>query len=213
MARVRKIHRSPPNGERNYFVLDASFLVNRFIPKSRAPSPPQQDQIAHCMAWWREIDVQLDRGAARVYVPDIIVAEAFKALAKKYYAESWFRSRQDFHYWRTQLRTFVTTPKHDLRSAKRTIRVHDVESNRDIIIAVDRFYELFHRHGKNVSLPDLLIVATAKYLVDFFDIPRDRLHIVTLDRALRDGSRKIGELPNAYDPTVSSDAAVRVFED
>lgn len=134
-------------------------------------------------------------------------------MAKKYYKESWFKSSQDYNYWRTKLRTFVSIPKTELRRANRRIRVHDIESDRDIIISVDRFYEIFNRHGKNVSLPDLLIVATAKYLIDFFDIPYDHLHVVTMDRALRDGSKKIAELPNAYDPTVPSDSVDRVFED
>ncbi len=213
MARVRKICRNPSDGGKNYFVVDACFLVNRFIPENRAPDGKQQGQIQDCMAWWHEIDSALNAGTARVYVPDIIIAEAFKTLAKKYYAESWFRSSQDYGYWRSQLRGFVSTPKKELRAADRTVLVHDIESNRDIVVAVDRFYELFYRHGKNVSLPDLLIVATAKYLVDFFDIPKDRLQIVTLDRALRDGSKKIAELPNAYDPTVPGDSTTLVFQD
>lgn len=146
-------------------------------------------------------------------MPDICIAETFKSLAKKYYQEDWYRSSQDFHYYRRQLREKVSIPKEGLRKANRRIYFHDVKSNRDIIIAVDRFYELFFEAGKEVELPDLLVVATAKYLMDFFDTPRSHLHIVTLDRQLRDGSKKIAELPNAYDPTVSSDRAERVFED
>ena len=58
----------------------------------------------------------------------------------------------------------------------------------------------------------MVILATAKYLIDFYDIPRNRLHIVTLDRNLRDGSKKIPELPNAYDPTQIRDERSRVFK-
>lgn len=79
-------------------------------------------------------------------------------------------------------------------------------TSRDVIISVDRFYELFHKNKKSVSLPDLLIVATAKYLLDFFDLPKARLHIITLDRPLWEGTRKTQELPNAYDPTHAQDA-------
>jgi hypothetical protein len=100
-----------------------------------------------------------------------------------------------------------------LRAATRKIQFHDISTTRDIIISVDRFYELFHKHGlETVSVPDLIIVSTAKYLVDFYDIPPKRLHIVTLDKALRTGSQKIQELPNAYDPTEAADAATKIFQ-
>lgn len=211
MAKIRKIDRDP-RPDRNYFIVDANFLANKFIPPNRTPDTHQRKRITDCRAWWSEIDAQLDRGRARVYVPDIAVAETFKTLAKKYYDEKWYRSSQDYHYWRTQLRNTISLAKEELRKKDRRVRYHDIESSRDIMIAVDRFYELFFKHGKKVSLPDLLVVATAKYLVDFFDFPLERLHIVTLDRPLRDGSKKIQELPNAYDPTFASDAAARVFK-
>ena len=80
-----------------------------------------------------------------------------------------------------------------------------------MIISVDRFYEVFHKAGLGVSLPDLVILATAKYLIDFYDIPKSHLHIVTLDGNLRDGSRKIQEIPTAYNPTRAQDAKSKVF--
>lgn len=211
MAKARKISRKPTTFK-NWYVVDANFLANRFIPSSRAPSSKEKDRIDFCMEWWIEIENQLRKGSARVYVPDICIAETFKVLAKKYYQDAWFRSSQDFHYYRRQLREKVSIPKRELRKANRNIKYHDVESNRDIIIAVDRFYEVFFNAGKKVQLPDLLVVATAKYLMDFFDIPKSHLHIVTLDKQLRDGSKKIPEIPSAYDPTVTSDRADRVFE-
>ena len=60
-------------------------------------------------------------------------------------------------------------------------------------------------------LPDLIIVATAKYLMDFFDLPKNRLHIVTMDADLRAGAQRIPELPYVYDPTDDADRARRVF--
>ena len=165
------------------------------------------------MEWWSEIELQLKAGRARVYVPDICIAETFKVLAKKYYVEKWFRTPAAFNNARNRLRKFISTPTATLKAANRTIRFHDVSTTRDIIISVDRFYELFHKHGlEKVSVPDLILVSTAKYLVDFFDIPKARLHIVTLDKALRKGSQKIQELPNAYDPTDAADAAAKVFQ-
>jgi predicted nucleic acid-binding protein len=211
LARVRKIDRQP-NGGRNYFLVDASFLANWAIPRGVAPAGASRDQIDLCMQWWGEIESQLGAGAARVYVPDICIAETFKVLAKKYYDEKWFATPQAFNNARARLRQFVRTPTQTLRAANRCIKCHDIPSTRDTIIAVERFYELFHKHGLGrVSVPDLIIVATAKYLMDFYDLPKARLHIVTLDKDLRKGSKKIQELPNAYDPTESADAAAKVF--
>jgi hypothetical protein len=98
-----------------------------------------------------------------------------------------------------------------LRSATRNIKIHDISTNRDIILAVDRFYEGFLKYKKRVSLPDLILLATAKYLIDFYDIPKTNMHIVTMDRALWEGSKIIKDIPHVYDPTQSSDAAERVF--
>ena len=211
MARVRKIARRPVEG-RNYYVVDACFLANWAIDRDLAPTGPSRDQIDKCMEWWSEIEAQLKSGKARVYVPDICIAETFKVLAKKYYDEKWFASAIALSNARHRLRKFITTPSSTLKAANRQIRFHDVPTTRDIIVSIDRFYELFHKHtlGK-VSVPDLIVVATAKYLVDFFDLPKCRLHIVTLDKTLRKGSKKIQELANAYDPTEAVDAASRVF--
>ena len=211
MPRIRKIHREPERAK-NWFVVDANFLANRFIPATRALDVNQRQRIELCRQWWDEIELQVSMRRARVYVPDICIAEAFKVLAEKYYMEKWYKSSQDFNYWRNCLRKHISISPHDLRRAGRHVEYHDVESNRDIIVSVDRFYELFFKHGHKVSVPDLIVVTTAKYLIDFFDADKAHLHIVTLDRPLRAGCQKIQELPNAYDPTRHSDARDRVFQ-
>jgi hypothetical protein len=211
MPRVRKIKRSP-DPARNYFVVDASFLTNGIIPPTKAPNTYQRQRIERCNEWWTEIHDQLNQGKARVYIPDICIAEAFKALAKKYYKEHWFATPVELNNARLRLRQQVRLPPRLLRAAKRRIKFHDVPTTRDIILAVDRFYELFLKHGKSVSLPDLIVLATAKYLIDFFDVPKRQIHIVTLDKELWEGSKKIPEIPNAYDPTRAEDFADRVFQ-
>ncbi len=212
MAMVRKISRNPNSGK-NFYLVDANFLANRFIQPRFAPDNAQKERIEKCNEWWDEIEAQLTRNKARVYVPDICIAETFKVLAKKYYDERWFKKPVDLNNARNRLNKFISLSRKTLKAARRKIKVHDVSTTRDLIISVDRFYELFHKHRKKVSLPDLIVVATAKYLFDFFDIPKDRLHIVTLDGPLWEGSKKIQELPNAYDPTRKSNHRDRVFED
>jgi len=68
------------------------------------------------------------------------------------------------------------------------------------------------KHSKNVTLPDLILIATVKYLIDFYDLPKEYIHVVTLDKPLWQGVKKVPELPNAYDPAQLSDVASRVFE-
>jgi predicted nucleic acid-binding protein len=164
------------------------------------------------MKWWHEIDPQLKKGRARIYVPDICIAEAFKTLANAYFHRKWFKSPQDYVYWRSCLRKDIHISAKTLRSQQRKIYFHDLPTCRDIIIAVDRFYEMFAKKNLRVSVPDIIIAASAKYLMDYFDIPKDHLHIITLDRDLRKLTKQINELPNAYDPTAKEDKAERIFQ-
>ena len=139
------------------------------------------------------------------------IAEAFKVLAKKYYEEKWFTSPAAFRRAKKALSDDVHIPTKNLKSTSRNVRYHDISTNRDIIISVDRFFELFTKQGKKVQIADLILVATAKYLIDFYDLPKTRLHIVTLDKPLKGGISRISELPNAYDPTTTLHRAEVVF--
>ena len=164
------------------------------------------------MEWWNEIDDQLKHDRARVFIPDICIAEAFKVLAKKYYDEKWFKSSIAMAQAKKSLSRDIRVPTTELKAAQRRIRYHDISTNRDIVISVDRFFELFAKQGKKVQIADLILVSTAKYLMDFYDIPKKSLHIVTLDTALREGIAKTTELPNAYDPTKALNRAKFVFQ-
>ncbi len=210
MARIRKIYRNPARNK-NYYVIDANFLVNKYIPLNRVQKPKDKTRVDKCLSWWDEIEQQLKSNKARVYIPDICIAETFKALARKYYVDNWFKNPSEYRNARQRLIKDITTTDRTLKSRSRRIKYHDISTSRDIIISVDRFYEVFLKEGLEVSLPDLIVLATAKYVVDFFDIPKKYLHIVTLDRNLRNGSKKIQELPNAYNPTIPEDERSRVF--
>lgn len=208
MAKITK----PNLGSRHHYIVDACFLANWAIPLAVVPQGLERERHASCLAWWNRIEHQIKSEHARVYTPDICIAEAFKVLAKKYYVEKWFKRASEFNRAKQKLRGFVTTPTAELIRAKRRIRFHDIPTTRDITVSVDRFHELFHKNKLHkVSVPDLILVSTAKYLLDFYDIPKKQLHIITLDRELRKGSKVIQELPNAYDPTERADEASRVF--
>ena len=209
MAR-RKISRSPANT--NYYLVDACFLANRFVPIKTAPDP-EKERIKKCSEWWKEIDSQVRKKKAIVYVPDICIAEAFKVIAKKYYREKRFKNAKAFAKARRRLMKFVSTPTKTLKATDRHIRCHDISTCRDVIIAVDRFFELFMKHGHhNASLPDLIILATAKYLLDFYRLTPESLIIVTMDTALHAGSKKTSDIPSAYNPTLKNESADVVFQ-
>ena len=161
MARIRRIYRNPSQGK-NYFVIDANFLANKYIPPQRAPNAREKTRIEKCRDWWKEIDTQLDFDKARVYIPDLCIAETFKVLAHKYYVDKWFLRYTEYSNARNSLKRDITVSPKILRAHSRKIRYHDISTSRDIIISVDRFYEVFLKEGLNVSLPDLVILATAK---------------------------------------------------
>jgi len=210
VARVRKIPKAPPKARRNYFLVDASFLAEKYIPTTAVP-PAEAPRTGACHTWWDEIDRQIKLECARVYIPDLCIAEAFKVLAKKYYQDRIFKKHLDLQTARDQLAADITLDYRDLKKQKRYIPYHDLPTTRDVIISIDRFYELFYKHKCYVGVIDLILVASAKYLMDFHDADRSQLHIVTLDHTLWRGSKKIAELPNAYDPTHVSDGFARIF--
>ncbi|WP_166213043.1 hypothetical protein [Cognatiluteimonas telluris] len=206
---MRKIQRKP--AAKIAYVIDANFLANKFIPPKIVTDLTERSAIENSLEWWAELDSQLTSGHAIIYIPDICIAETFKVLAKKYYKHKYFKRPVDHKIARDKLALFLNTPANVLRAANRKIKVHDIPTSRDLIISVDRFNELYHKHGKNVSVVDLLILATAKYLMDFYAIPKNCMNIITLDTALWEGSKKVQELPNAYHPGKVADKAAKVF--
>ena len=210
MARIRKIRRRLAEG-RNYYVIDANFLANKYIPPTIAPNEYQRRRIEKCLDWWIEIDQQLNSDKARIYIPDLCIAEAFKVLAKKYYVEKWFINPSTYNQAKKRLVKDISIDAKELAKYNRKIPYHDISTSRDLIIAVDRFFEVFMKKHLDVGLPDLIILATAKYLIDFYDIPTSRIHIITLDQPLRQGAKYIAEIPHVYDPTKPEDRSDRVF--
>lgn len=211
MPRVRKILRDPGLNLKNYYLVDANFLVNKYIHLKFTPNREDYSRLKACQQWWDEIELQIKHNKARVYISDIHIAESFKVLAKKYYLEKWFKKWSDYNKAKKSLIKDIHIPIEELVRSGRKIKYHDISTSRDIIISVDRFFRLFMKHKKNVQIADFILVATAKYLIDFYDIPHDLLHIITLDKDLWEGAQKICELPRAYDPTKNRNEFGKVF--
>ena len=72
-----------------------------------------------------------------------------------------------------------------LRQVGRSVPVHGISTNRDIITSTDRFLEVAMKNKLHtLSIPDLIVAATAKYLQDFFGFSAASLHLVTNDSKL-----------------------------
>ncbi len=210
MARPRKILRKPTTGK-NIYLVDANFLANRFIPTKSVTDIKEKLRVQHSQDWWKEIDAQIHSGNAFVYVPDLCIAEAFKVLAMKYYRDDYFKRPVDYMNARKKLGDFLHVSPRTLKAADRKIKVHDISTSRDIIIAVDRFNEMFIKNKLSVSVVDAIILATAKYLIDFYHLPSKQFFIVTQDNALWRGSKKIADIPSAFNPNAPSEFAAKVF--
>lgn len=209
MPRRIRIRRRP-NGS-NYFLVDASFLVNKYLKVTWISDQNEKQRIKACQAWWKEIDAQVNAHRAIVYVPDLCIAEAFKVLSKKNYQDRVFRYAADYKSARDSLRKDIHLPAEEARKQERHIRYHDIDTNRDIVISVDRFFEKLHKDKLSVGIVDLMLLATGKYLLDFYGFTRSNLFIVTIDGHLHKLARSFSDVPVAFNPLRPNDTASRVF--
>lgn len=204
----RKIKKHPK--DKNYYLVDTCFLANKYIPLNVVRDNQERDRIRKCKEWWKEIDSQVNSDHATVYIPDICIAETFKVFAKKYYSDKIFSPQQYKHTRDRLIRDTHMHPKELLRHARK-VKYHDIETNRDIVIGVKRFYEGFFKRGFNVSIVDLFIIAISKYLMDFYGFTRHNLFIVTIDGGLYDGAKQFQDVPFVFNPLRAKDEAHKVF--
>jgi len=196
---------------RHSYVVDANFLAARYIPPAKVTDVKEQQRITRALDYWAHIDIQLLSGKAIVYVPDVCIAEAFKTLASKYYRDHYFKWPAEYKAARDALTRDIRISPRTLKAMRRTVKFHDISTSRDIIIAMDRFYEVFIKHKLSVSIPDLIILATAKYLIDFYKVPSETLYIITMDNQLWKGTKKFPDIPSAFNPNAPSELASKVF--
>ncbi len=195
-----------------YYLVDANFLVYRYLDVNKIRRIEERMRAERAQNYWGHIERQIKQRLARVFVLDICIAEAFKTLAKKYYArEGVFQNAPAYVSACNRLRRTIQLQPQDARKAIRTIKFHDIQTSRDIIIAVDRFFERVYKNKREVSVVDLLILATAKYLMDFFGFSREEIFIITMDKPLYRLAKSYAELPSVFDPDERQDAAQRVF--
>jgi hypothetical protein len=195
-----------------WYLVDANFIVNRYLKAPTISDKGERFRVLSAQAYWATIDEQLADDQCKVLLLDVCIAEAFKTLAKKYFGKNpSIQSPGEYNRIRKRLRSDITLSSRDASLTRRSIRFHDIQTSRDIIIGVDRFFERQHKLGANVSIVDLLILATAKYLVDFFGFSKDNLFIITQDNELYRLARALQDLPKCFNPSAKQDASNKVY--
>ncbi|MBU1921033.1 hypothetical protein KKG66_09315, partial [bacterium] len=167
--------------------------------------------VEDCLDWWTEIDNLLNSEQATVLIPDICIAGTFKVLAKKYYRENVFKSAQEYGGARGRLRKDIQLSPEKAKRVKRPLKFHDIQTTRDAIISTDRFFETQNKQMLNVGIVDLLILAHAKLLIDFYAFDPAYLFIVSTDKALRSLSQKFRDVPKVFNPALKSESAQSIF--
>jgi hypothetical protein len=195
-----------------HYLVDANFLSNRYINSQNITNSSEIDHINKAKDYWKLIIQQINEGCAKVFVSDVCIAETFKTLAKKYYSnESPFPSYNSYKNACDKLRKEISLPPKLARSSNRKIIFHDIQTTRDIIISIDRFFEKACSKYRKVSTFDLMIIATGKYLMDFYGFNKDNLFIITQDRRLYYLAKSYMDLPKVFNPDINSDNAYKVF--
>lgn len=181
------------------YLIDSNFFANKYLERINGENPVDSDRIENCKKWWEIIDFQIKEKNAIVFITDLCISETFKIFAKKYYQ---LRKITSGKYQR--IRKKVTCDLHisvsDLISAKREIKYHNLQADRDIIVGASRFLEIAHKNNlHSISVIDLVILSSAKYLIDFYKIKRERIVIISGDHKLIQCSKKASDIPNIID--------------
>ncbi len=195
-----------------FYLIDTNFLIYRFLDAARITNSNEQKRANEAQAYWTVIDDQRKAGLAKVFVLDVCIAEAFKTLAKKYYNKSGlFPSSVYYKNARDRLKKEVSLSAREASKSIRRVTFHDIQTSRDIIIGVDRFFENAYKKRKKVGIVDLMILSAARYLVDFLGFERDRLFIITMDGPLYDLAKMYAELPAVFNPDRAIDSPIKIF--
>jgi hypothetical protein len=212
MLIIQKKIPKQPNGKL-YYLIDTNFLVNKHLNPRNIQDKGEINRIKAAKEYWKIIDQQLDDNIAQVYILDVCIAETFKVFAKKYYNhEPIFKSHSSYAHVCSKVRKDITLSPKEARKSNRNIKYHDLQTNRDIIIGVDRFFENINRKKlKKLGIVDVMILSAARYLIDYYGIDKNSLAIITQDAALYKLASSYSNLPPAFIPHRQKYSSKKVF--
>lgn len=185
--------------------MDSNFFANKYLNPHEGSNNEDRDRIRISKEWWIILDWQIRQKYAIVYVSDLCIAETFKIIAKKYYQENAFGNNR-YQTIRKKITKDVSVSISRLISKSRYISYHNFSIDRDIIVGSSRYLEIAHKNNlQSLSVIDLTILSTAKYLIDFFRIKKEQIIILTGYNKLRkcvslsnDNPSVIDSLKNTY---------------
>jgi hypothetical protein len=196
-----------------FYLVDPCFLYYKYVREKDLTEPQDLKNFPHSSEYWKIITSQIESGKARVFVPDICIAETFNTFSRKRFNTS----EKNFHnnsysFCRKKMIKDISIKADNIRKSRRKVGFYNLSLNREIIIGIDRFYEKRSKSGKNrVSTVDLIILSTALYLIDFLGLSKDSIKIVSRDKELYELARSFSELPDVFNPDLESDRANKVF--
>lgn len=193
-----------------HYIIDANFLINKYLDPKRISDINEKRRVINCKNYWENIDSQLRKNKAKIFILDICIAEVFKILSKKYY-NGYFANASSYKWTCDKLRRDICLSYTKAKKLDRKIKFHDIQLNRDIIIGIDRFFENINKKGINVSIVDILILSAAKYLLDFYSLTHDNLIVITIDNELYKIGKQFNDLPYVFNPNNKNDLASKVF--
>lgn len=206
----RKIKINPQS--KVYYLIDANFLINKHLNPNNITDKSEKQRIKSAKDYWKIIDQQLKNNIAQVFILDVCIAECFKIFAKKYYnQEPIFSSHASYSNVLSKVRKDISLSPKDVKKSNRNIKYHDIQTNRDIIIGVDRYFEIISKRKINVSVIDIMILSAARYLIDYYGIDKKHFAIITQDKNLYDLSRCFQDLPNTFNPSLIDNSVKNVF--
>lgn len=197
---------------RIWYLIDSNFLVNRYLDPTIIEDEKEKKLVRDAHNYWKVIDQQQKASLAIVFILDICIAETFKTLAKKYYLKPpVFPNVNKYNAVKRKLRRDLQLSIGEARKVSRNIKFHDIQTNRDIIIGVDRYFEKTLKNNYRVGICDLLILSSSKYLLDFYGFSKSDLFIITQDSPLYKLARELNDIPNTFNPSEKADSHNKVF--
>ncbi|HEY5535316.1 MAG TPA: hypothetical protein VIL99_10330 [Ignavibacteria bacterium] len=183
-----------------YYIVDANFFANKYLKPRESLNTTDRDRIENSHAWWEVVDWQVNNKIAIVFVNDLCIAETYKVIAKKYYQDKVFKYNR-YKAIRKKITNNIQLSISNLVSKSRYIRYHNITVDRDIIVGASRYLEIAHKHNmQSISVIDLTILSSAKYLMDFYRIKKEQIIILTGDRKIIKCARYSNEGPSVIDP-------------
>jgi hypothetical protein len=183
-----------------YYIIDSCFFANKYLMPNEGENVEDSARIKNSKEWWDIIDYQIKQKNTIVYINDLCISETFKIFAKKYYQKGAF-PKDRYQRLRKKLSSDLSLGIRTLISKSRHIKYHNLMVDRDIIVGTSRFLEIAHKNGlQSLSVIDLTILSSAKFLIDFYKIKKEQIIILTGDRKIITCAKKSSDCPYIIDP-------------